>query len=101
MTVVWCGVVQCNKGSALEAARRAAPREPAAGEGRVSRYAWGPTDYHDVIRDRLGGLADFLELLEAETIKVEADRLQIVAIYVHHDSIANLEAVVGTSIRTP
>lgn len=47
------------------------------------------------------GLADFLELLEAETIKVEADRLQIVAIYVHHDSIANLEAVVGTSIRTP
>ena len=47
------------------------------------------------------GLADFLELLEAETIKVEADRLQITAIYVYHDSIANLEAVVGTSIRTP
>ena len=36
------------------------PHEPAAGEGRVSRYAWAPADYHDVIRGRLGGLADFL-----------------------------------------
>ena len=47
------------------------------------------------------GLADFLEVTEAETSKVEADRLQIVAIFAYHESLANLEAVVGTSIRTP
>src|SRR5690606_390532 len=29
------------------------PREPAAGEGRISRYAWGGADYHDVIHERL------------------------------------------------
>jgi len=46
------------------------------------------------------GLADFLELLEAETMKVEADdREQIAAIFAYHDSLANLEAVVGTSLR--
>ncbi len=47
------------------------------------------------------GLADFLELLEAETLKVEADREQIAAIFAYHESLANLEAIVGTSIRTP
>ena len=47
------------------------------------------------------GLADFLELLEAVTLKVEADREQIAAIFAYHDSLANLEAVVGTSLRTP
>ena len=46
------------------------------------------------------GLADFLELLEAETLKVEADREQINAIFAYHDFLANLEAVVGTSLRT-
>lgn len=46
------------------------------------------------------GLADFLELLEAETLKVEADRQQIEAIFAYHDFLANLEAVVGTSLRT-
>ncbi|MCG8586246.1 MAG: DUF1730 domain-containing protein, partial [Pirellulales bacterium] len=36
--------------------------EPAtceAGQGRVSRYAWG-NDYHDAIRERLHRLADYL-----------------------------------------
>lgn len=40
--------------------------EPApveVGQGRVSRYAWGTTDYHHVIRDRLHQLADFLREL--------------------------------------
>ena len=46
------------------------------------------------------GLADFLELLEAETLKVEADREQIAAIFAYHDSLATLEAVVGTSLRS-
>jgi epoxyqueuosine reductase len=40
---------------------RAAEPEPAGqGEGRISRYAWGPTDYHELIRDRLHDLADQL-----------------------------------------
>src|SRR5437868_4816533 len=33
------------------------PTEPAAGQGRVSRYAWGDVDYHDLIRERLNLLA--------------------------------------------
>ncbi len=31
-----------------------------AGQGRVSRYAWGAEDYHTVLRRKLGELADFL-----------------------------------------
>lgn len=37
--------------------------EPAAcqrGQGRISRYAWGAADYHDLIHDRLGELARWL-----------------------------------------
>lgn len=36
------------------------PQPVAAGCGRVSRYAWGTSDYHDVIHERLGRLSDFL-----------------------------------------
>jgi epoxyqueuosine reductase len=36
------------------------PEELAAGEARVSRYAWGAADYHQVIRARLRLLADVL-----------------------------------------
>ena len=35
-----------------------APLQP--GQGRVSRYAWGTADYHNLIRDRLHQLADWL-----------------------------------------
>ncbi len=39
--------------------RNAEPAAPQSGQGQISRYAWG-TDYHELIRDRLGQLADFL-----------------------------------------
>ncbi len=39
----------------------ATPPQPSmAGFGRVSRYAWGEQDYHDLIHDRLKQLAAFL-----------------------------------------
>lgn len=40
--------------------RTAEPAAAGEGQGRVSRYAWGETDYHDLIRDRLNSLCDFL-----------------------------------------
>ena len=40
--------------------RTAEPAPAGAGQGRVSRYAWGTADYHDLIRERLNKLADFL-----------------------------------------
>jgi epoxyqueuosine reductase len=38
-------------------------QEPAAagpGQGRVSRYAWGAIDYHELVRERLNRLSDWL-----------------------------------------
>ena len=43
------------------------PAAGAAGHGRVSRYAWGPVDYHDVIHARLHQLADLLRALVPES----------------------------------
>ncbi len=40
--------------------RTAEPAEPHAGHGRVSRYAWGEADYHDLIHERLDQLGGFL-----------------------------------------
>jgi epoxyqueuosine reductase len=39
--------------------RTVEPEPPQAGQGRVSRYAWG-SDYHDLVRKRLHELADAL-----------------------------------------
>ena len=39
--------------------RTAEPARPGAGQGRISRYAWG-ADYHQLIRGRLDRLADWL-----------------------------------------
>jgi outer membrane protein len=49
-------------------------------------------------RYRLGA-ATFLELGEAETVKAQADRDRIAAIFAYHDALASVEALVGTSLR--
>jgi len=46
------------------------------------------------------GLATFLELVEAETVKAGADRDRIAAIFAYHDALASLESFVGTPLRT-
>ena len=43
--------------------RTAEPRQPQAGEGRISRYAFGNGDYHDVIHDKLRELIAALQEL--------------------------------------
>jgi epoxyqueuosine reductase len=40
--------------------RTAEPADPDAGQGRVSRYAWGEADYHDLIHERLDQMAGLL-----------------------------------------
>ncbi len=41
--------------------RNVEPQSTHAGQGRVSRYAWGPRDYHDVIHDKLKQLVAFMK----------------------------------------
>jgi len=43
--------------------RTAEPAMPEDGQGRISRYAWGEADYHDVIHDRLKQLVKLVESL--------------------------------------
>jgi epoxyqueuosine reductase len=38
--------------------KTALPAKPATGTGRISRYAWGPADYHDVVHRKLDQLRD-------------------------------------------
>jgi outer membrane protein len=47
------------------------------------------------------GLIPFLDLVEAETVKVQADRDLLAAIYAFHDALTTLDAVVGGRLRTP
>lgn len=47
------------------------------------------------------GLSNFIDLVEAETVKARADRERIFSIFTYHDAIADLEAVVGTPLRNP
>ncbi|MGD9645981.1 MAG: tRNA epoxyqueuosine(34) reductase QueG [Pirellulales bacterium] len=41
------------------------PATPNPGQGRISRYAWG-VDYHDLVRERLHALADYLRSQSGE-----------------------------------
>ena len=45
------------------------------------------------------GLVPFVDLVEAETVKAQADRDLLNAVYAYHDALTNLEAVVGESLR--
>lgn len=45
------------------------------------------------------GTISFVDLVEAETVKAQADRARLAAIYTYHDAITNLEVVVGTELR--
>ncbi|MCY4571494.1 MAG: TolC family protein [Gemmatimonadetes bacterium] len=47
------------------------------------------------------GLLNFIALSEAVTVKARADRDRLFAIYIYHDAVANLEAVVGIPLRNP
>ena len=47
------------------------------------------------------GLSNFIDLVEAETVKARADRERVLSIFTYHDAIADLEAVVGTPLRNP
>jgi len=46
------------------------------------------------------GAATFLEMVEAETVKAQADRDRLAAIFAYHDALASLEGLVGTTLRT-
>ena len=48
--------------------RTADPVPAAPGEGRVARYAWGEADYHDILRQRLHELADYLRQLAPDAL---------------------------------
>lgn len=45
------------------------------------------------------GFVPFVDLVEAETVKAQADRDLLTAIYAYHDALTNLEAVVGQTLR--
>jgi len=44
------------------------------------------------------GTINFVDLVEAETVKAQADRERLNAVYAYHDALANLEALVGASL---
>ncbi|MDH5589417.1 MAG: TolC family protein, partial [Gemmatimonadota bacterium] len=45
------------------------------------------------------GAITFVELMDAETVKVQADRDRIGAIFAYHDTVTTLEALVGATLR--
>lgn len=45
------------------------------------------------------GLLAFVDLVDAETVKAEADRARVSAVFAYHDAITQLEAIVGTALR--
>ena len=48
---------------------------------------------------RIGSIS-FIDLVEAETVKAQADRALINAIFQYHENLASLESLVGTPLRS-
>ncbi|MCA9737252.1 MAG: TolC family protein [Gemmatimonadota bacterium] len=46
------------------------------------------------------GSVSFIDLVEAETVKAQADRALIDAVFTYHENLASLESLVGTSLRS-
>jgi outer membrane protein len=49
-------------------------------------------------RYRIGAIS-FVDLVDAETVKAEADQAYVNAVYAYHEAVAQLETVVGTQLR--
>lgn len=49
-------------------------------------------------RYQLGAIT-FVELVEAQTVKAQADQQRVGAVYAYHDAVTGLEAIVGTRLR--
>jgi outer membrane protein TolC len=49
-------------------------------------------------RYQLGAIT-FIDLVDAETVKAQADRQRLAAIYAYHDAITGLERLVGARLR--
>jgi outer membrane protein TolC len=49
-------------------------------------------------RYRIGAIS-FVDLVDAETVKAEADQAYVNAVYAYHEAVAELETVVGTQLR--
>lgn len=47
------------------------------------------------------GLVSFLDLIEAETVKAQADQALLNAIFDYHENLSGLESVLGTRLRNP
>ncbi len=45
------------------------------------------------------GSITFVDLVDAQTVKAQADRDRIAAVYAYHDAVTNLETLVGASLR--
>ncbi|UCC24053.1 MAG: TolC family protein [Gemmatimonadales bacterium] len=45
------------------------------------------------------GAIPFVDLVEAETVKAQADRDRVAAVYAYHDAVTNLEAAIGRPLR--
>ena len=49
-------------------------------------------------RYRLGAI-NFVDLVDAKTVKAEADQAYVNAVYAYHDAVTEMETVVGTDLR--
>ncbi len=79
----WLNVRTAHEAVALEARNRALADEQLALERERYRV----------------GVATFVELQEAETLKARADRDYLAALYAFHENLAALEAAVGRTLR--